>query len=195
MGMRVETPPSLSGTPAQQLQQLYSYLFRFAERLNVILDSLSGTGTGGITSADDLSVGRYKELREMMAKGSLLQGESLGLESKRLEGLINERVTQEQLTEAVEAALRVAEESGDFDGNGIASATMANSILTLLFTDGTNFVSPSLKGDKGDTGAAFQFAVGDVYCTTLSGDPSSLVGYGTWSQVATSPVNMWKRTA
>lgn len=191
MGMRVETPPSLRGEPTQQLQQLYSYLFRFAERLNVILDSLSGTGTGGVTGADDLSVGRYKELREMMAKGSLLQGESLGVESKRLEGLINERVTQEQLTEAVEAALRVAEESGDFDGNGIASATMTNSILTILFTDGTKFVSPSLKGD---TGAAFQFAVGDVYCTTLSGDPASLLGYGTWEQVATSPVNMWKRT-
>ena len=195
MAERVETPPSLRGTAEQQLQQLYSYLFRFAERLNVILDSLSGTSVGSYSGADDLSVGRYKELREMMAKGSLLQGESLGAESKRLERLINERVTQEQLTEAVEAALRVAEESGAFDGNGIASASMANSILTLLFTDGTKFTSPSLRGAQGPAGENFQFAVGDVYSTTLSGDPASLLGYGTWTQVATSPVNMWKRTA
>lgn len=195
MAERVETPPSLRGTAEQQLQQLYSYLFRFAERLNVILDSLSGTGTGGVFGADDLSVGRYKELREMMAKGSLLQGESLGVESKRLERLIDERVTQEQLTEAVEAALRVAEESGDFDGNGIAEATMVNSILTLLFTDGTKFTSPSLQGATGPKGENFTFSIGDVFCTTRSGNPSSLLGYGTWEQVATSPVNMWKRTA
>lgn len=187
MAGRFDPPPNTQGDPIHQIKQLHSYLFCLAEKLNVELDAL---GKGGSTeNGDSLGAGRYKELREMLGKSTMTQGENLGAEAKRLEELIKLRVTLADLSAEVEAALQVAKDSGQFDGNGIASATMANSILTLNFTNGTKFTSPSLKGDN------FSFAVGDVFVTSRSGNPSSLLGYGSWEQIETSPVNMWKRTA
>ena len=50
-------------------------------------------------------------------------------------------------------ALEEAKESGEFDGRGIDDAVMnSDYTLTLTFTDGTSYTTPSIKGDKGDKG-------------------------------------------
>jgi len=40
------------------------------------------------------------------------------------------------------------------------------------------------KGDTGATGPAGQFPVGSLFLAVVSTDPATLIGYGTWSQVA-----------
>lgn len=81
MGIRVETPAALKGTPEQQLLQMYSYLFRLSENLNVALNSLnkdnyasatelnavngSSGGSGGASGSVDLS-DSYSELRSLI---------------------------------------------------------------------------------------------------------------------------------
>ena len=40
---KIETPPALTGEVEQQLKQIYSYLFRLSEALNVALDNLKET--------------------------------------------------------------------------------------------------------------------------------------------------------
>lgn len=49
MSVRMELPPVLSGTEGARLQQLYGYLYRMAEQLNVALD---GLGTAAVGSTD-----------------------------------------------------------------------------------------------------------------------------------------------
>lgn len=49
MSLRVELPPALNGGSDAKLQQLYGYLFRMAEQLNVALDGISSGG--GSTAA------------------------------------------------------------------------------------------------------------------------------------------------
>lgn len=41
MAVRVETPPVLSGASEQQIKQVYAYLFRLSENLNVALNNLT----------------------------------------------------------------------------------------------------------------------------------------------------------
>ena len=82
MGFTIETPPGLKGTQEQQLLQVYSYLFRLSENLNVALNNLNKdnyssatqigtaqqTGTvevGGDGEAADLSTS-YNELRALI---------------------------------------------------------------------------------------------------------------------------------
>lgn len=43
MSLHVEMPPALHGSGAEQLQQLYGYLFRMAEQLNVAMDGMNGS--------------------------------------------------------------------------------------------------------------------------------------------------------
>lgn len=40
----IDPPPVPKGTPEEQLQQLYRYLFRLAETLNIILSDLETQG-------------------------------------------------------------------------------------------------------------------------------------------------------
>lgn len=63
-------------------------------------------------------------------------------------------ITEGQLEQAVDTALEQAKASGEFDGNGISSAVLnADYTLTLEFTDGTSYTTPSIRGAKGETGA------------------------------------------
>lgn len=39
MSARIEIPAELRGTPEQQIKQLYTYLFRLSEYLNVVLNT------------------------------------------------------------------------------------------------------------------------------------------------------------
>ena len=77
MKLKVETPPNLVGTSEQQLRQVYSYLFRLSENLNVALGNLneenyssatqiptnnvSRSSSGGVSSSDT-----YNELRALI---------------------------------------------------------------------------------------------------------------------------------
>lgn len=72
-------------------------------------------------------------------------------------------VAAAELTSAINTALAQAKESGAFDGadgqsgadgNGIASAVLnADDTLTLNFTDGSSYTTPSIRGPQGETGA------------------------------------------
>lgn len=178
MNTRVETPPALRGEAEQQLTQINSYLFRLSETLNVELDRISGaegSAKAQTQSATGLGVREYRELRDM-----------IGASGKELARMMNEKIPIEVTTQ-----LRIAEQSGDFDGNGISFVQFNNDhSITFGFTDGTFFSTPSLKGDKGDN---FQFAVGDIFSTTRDGNAADLLGYGVWELAASSPVYMWQR--
>lgn len=52
MSVHIEQPPVLSGGGEQQLRQLYGYLYRMAEQLNVAMTSLSASGgSSGVVEA------------------------------------------------------------------------------------------------------------------------------------------------
>lgn len=178
MSFNIETPPELRGTELQQLGQMRSYLFRLAESLGVAFDNISGSqGATPASSGQVLSAKDFNNLRSMIVNSE-------------------KELTSTTIPNEVESQLRRCEESGDFDGNGIDSVVFNDDFsVTFGFTDGTFFKTPPLKGNKGDPGENFTFVVGDVFCTTRSGDAAELVGYGTWEKIATSPVIMWKRTA
>ena len=135
MGAKVETPPALRGGMEEQIAQLSSYLFRLSEGLNVELDRVQSSENPSQPSPGNaMSMNEYRELRDM-----------IGTSAKELVELMDEQIPKEVIQQ-----LRAAEESGDFDGNGIASATFNDDYsLTLGFTDGTYFKTPSLRGEKG----------------------------------------------
>lgn len=159
--MRYEIPPRFEGTAETQLEQLWRYLYRLVERLNV--ENPGGetsTAEGGFTAK------AYTELREMI--GSVAK----------------DKVSHDKLRTELQDALRQAEESGDFDGNGINFVTTnADYSVTFGFTDGTFYTTPPLG----------QISVGDVFSTTRAGDPAELLGYGTWRLLSSSPAYMWER--
>lgn len=80
MGIRIETPPGLKGTPEQQLSQMYAFLFRLSENLNVALNNLtqenytaasqiaaSGVASSGHGSSIDPNLATsYNELRALI---------------------------------------------------------------------------------------------------------------------------------
>lgn len=80
MGIRIETPPGLKGTPEQQLSQMYAFLFRLSENLNVALNTLtpenyasaSHLAASGVTSSgqgstiDPQLATSYNELRALI---------------------------------------------------------------------------------------------------------------------------------
>lgn len=52
MSIKIETPPGLKGTTEQQITQMYAFLFRLSENLNVALNNLS---LESFSSASDLA--------------------------------------------------------------------------------------------------------------------------------------------
>lgn len=171
--MSYEIPPRFEGTPEAQLEQAWSFLFRLVERLNVDSPTEQTTvNDGGFTAR------AYRELRDM-----------IGTNAKGLSRISKEKVSHKELWPELEKLLRQAEESGDFDGNGIASASMDSQYrLTLEFTDGPPFTTPSLRGVP-------IYEIGDIFTTTREGEAAELLGYGTWSLLASSPAYMWKRVS
>lgn len=77
MRLKVETPPTLTGSADQQLRVMYSYLFRLAENLNVALSNLNednfssavqltqGSNTGAVSGGSSSS-NTYNELRALI---------------------------------------------------------------------------------------------------------------------------------
>ena len=169
--MSYEVPPVLTGQPEEQINSLWRYIYRLVEKLNVDAPETAQTaGDGGF------NVKAYTQLREMI--GSL---------SKAMSKLSKDKVSHTELVNELNEALRRAEESGNFDGNGISSVAMDEQYrLTLSFTDGTFFSTPPLKG-------GLIYEIGDVFVTTREGEAAELLGYGTWSLLASSPAYMWQR--
>lgn len=81
MGIKIETPPGLKGTPEQQITQMYAFLFRLSENLNVALNTLTlenYSSASQIASSGVASTGRsnpaitedmansYNELRALI---------------------------------------------------------------------------------------------------------------------------------
>jgi hypothetical protein len=81
--LKVETPPTLTGSEEQQMRMVYSYLFRLSENLNVVLNSLGTSAAGTQTAAADggLAVNAYNELRTLI----LHTAENIGAELSRLQ--------------------------------------------------------------------------------------------------------------
>jgi hypothetical protein len=60
MAMKIDLPSEFRGTNEEQMRQLYSYLFRLAEKLNVVLDEIDNkpsqivesSGSGGAAGKD-----------------------------------------------------------------------------------------------------------------------------------------------
>lgn len=126
MADRVEIPPALRGEPQQQISQISSYLFRLAEGLNVAFDGMQSSGTPSSGTAI-MSMSQYTELRDMIG------------------------TVAKDMTKGIENALKKAEESGEFDGNGIASVQFnEDATITFFFTDGTEFTTPVIKGEPGE---------------------------------------------
>lgn len=172
--MSYEIPPVPSGSPEEQIEGLWRYLYRLIEKMNV--ESPEGGSTAAAGTTGGFSVAALRELREM-----------IGGTAKKAGSLEKDKVSHTELQTELEEKLREAEQSGDFDGNGIASASMDEEYrLTLGFTDGTHYTTPSLRG-------APVYEIGDVYVTTRAGAPEDLLGYGEWEQVASSPAFMWER--
>lgn len=161
--------PSFSGAPEQQIEQIRSYLFRLVERMNI-------TESGEYAKApveNTFSAQMYKELRDR-----------IGTAAENIKTLDKGKVSHKELTTELEKALRKAEESGDFDGNGINYVGInADYSISFGFTDGTFYTTPVLN----------QISVGDVFTTTREGTPETLLGYGTWELITDSPIYMYKR--
>ena len=51
MAIKIETPPALRGDADQQIAQIYSFLFRLSENLNVALSGLDGIGGTQVSAA------------------------------------------------------------------------------------------------------------------------------------------------
>lgn len=73
MNVKIEMPPMLTGSGDAQLRQVYSYLYRLSETLNVALNSTNQTNTTAATSklvtapAEDNKTGKtYNELRALI---------------------------------------------------------------------------------------------------------------------------------
>lgn len=77
MSIKIETPPNLSGATEAQLRQMYSYLYRLSEHLNVALGELSDketavkealqAGRSGPSASDFKKLaGSYNELRALI---------------------------------------------------------------------------------------------------------------------------------
>lgn len=79
MAVKVETPPILGGTGEQQIKQVYAYLFRLAENLNVALNNLTEdnfsagsplskySSNNGLTESGGKTPGQvYNELKSLI---------------------------------------------------------------------------------------------------------------------------------
>ena len=121
--MNYEMPPRFEGTQEAQLKQLWSYLFRLAERLNVDSPTEQTTVSDGGFSAR-----AYAEQRDM-----------IGTNAKGLKRISKDKVSHSELWPELEALLRQAEESGDFDGNGTVNTDDAIYLLYHVMFGGEDY--------------------------------------------------------
>lgn len=141
MKLKVETPPTLTGTADQQLRMVYSYLFRLAENLNVVLNSLGTSAAGTQTAAPDggLAVNAYNELRALI----LHTAENIAADLSKLQADMEKRFSDadtglSDFRKEVEEALEALEEhAGECTEHQIATDAHLERIDTALETLGT----------------------------------------------------------
>ena len=135
MGVMIETPPGLKGTNEQQLIQVYSYLFRLSESLNVALNNLNkdnyssasqiasaqqtGTQGGGVVDGGNLAQS-YNELRALITNTA----DIVVSEMDKISTQLNEKYTavseewgtfQENISSTITTTARGVVESYGYD--------------------------------------------------------------------------------
>lgn len=93
MSIKIETPPSLNGGAEAQLKQLYSYLYRLSENLNVALNNLPENRVGGSGAVSSTATGNeqksaetYDELRSLIVSSAEITRSEMERLESRLEG-------------------------------------------------------------------------------------------------------------
>lgn len=66
MNTMIETPPQLTGSEETQLQQIYCYLFRLSENLNVALQEVDNTTAVQVSQQGSATGNTYNELRALI---------------------------------------------------------------------------------------------------------------------------------
>ena len=61
MSLHIQPPPALTGSGEAQLRQLYGYLFRLSEQLNVAMDTVTGGGAAPVVYGGASPVGEGTE--------------------------------------------------------------------------------------------------------------------------------------
>lgn len=144
MSVNIRYPNITGHSEREQLAQIKSYLHQLVEQLNYALPTI-GSGNGSTQTAEvqggELS---YYELRSLIIQQ--LQ-EVDDLFDQLSDKMLSEYVSNDELPQAINTALKQAKESGEFDGpQGPAGETGP-----------AGPQGPSgEKGDKGETGPAGQ---------------------------------------
>lgn len=87
MSIKIETPPILSGAEGAQLRQLYAYLYRLSEHLNVALHEINDNRTTSAmpalaASLSDSNAKTYNELRGLVVNtAEIIRSEMNTIES------------------------------------------------------------------------------------------------------------------
>lgn len=131
MAIKIETPPALRGTSDQQLQQVYAFLFRLSENLNVALNEAGAdhreTAAAGQTSANAAPTddGGYDDLRALIVNtASIIRREMDVIErelSSRYTAISDRWGTYQEtvkatVTETAEAVVRSYDYDAKIDG-------------------------------------------------------------------------------
>ena len=136
MGIKIETPKQFSGTEKEQILQVYSYLFRLSENLNIALNNLTAdnfesatrlkliANTGGGTSLDENSQANlahnYRELKSLIVNtAEIIRSEMDKIETElnsSYEAISSEWGTyQENITNVIEATAMGILQSYNYD--------------------------------------------------------------------------------
>ncbi len=127
MSIQIETPPSLSGVAEAQLRQLYSYLYRLSENLNVALNNLpentAGTSvtSGGLSTAEKKAAETYSQLKALIVNTAEITWSEMDQLETRLNGSYEALSGQfgsyrEQNTATITATAREVVQSYGFAG-------------------------------------------------------------------------------
>ena len=92
MSIKIETPPVLTGEAEAQLRQVYAYLFRLSEHLNLALGqlehnpaSVSAAESGG-AAADGAAAKSYNELRALIVNTAAIVRKEMDTLETQLHG-------------------------------------------------------------------------------------------------------------
>ena len=135
-GIKIETPAALKGTQEQQLLQVYSYLFRLSENLNIALNSLNKDNHSsatllrqGVSTETALEQGEreklaesYRELRSLIINTAEIVHSEMDTISTQLNGqykaVSSEWGTyQENMSSKIEATAREIVQSYQYDSS------------------------------------------------------------------------------
>ena len=115
MSIKIETPPVLTGAAEAQLRQVYAYLFRLSEHLNVALGQLEHTSAAvtsaesGGAAADGAAAKTYNELRGLIVNTAGIVRKEMDTLETRLHGeyeAVSESIARLKYTTAIGKRVR-----------------------------------------------------------------------------------------